>query len=81
MGGQLLDCFLPGRRSLDDGAVAIKGESAGGQDDMAFPILDKLPNRQCVEEFVGDQQQRCLWQGRQLIMENSFRQQFCLRLA
>ena len=80
VGGQRLGRFLPGWRSFDDGAVAIEGESAGGQDDMAFPILDELPNRQCVEEFVGDQQQRRLRQGRQRVMENGLRQQFCLRL-
>ena len=52
------------RRLLDDLAVAVERQAAGCGDDPALHAADELLHRQRVEEFVGDDQQRRLREGR-----------------
>ena len=58
------DGFVARRRGFDDLAVAVEGEAAGGDRHPPLHAADMLADRQRVEEFVGDQQQRPRRAGR-----------------
>jgi len=56
--GNGIDSFIARWRCLDNLAVTVEREPSGGDQDPALHAADMLPDRKCVEEFVGNEQQR-----------------------
>ncbi len=79
--GDIGDGLVASGRSLDDLAVAVEGEAARRDHDLALDSGDELADRKGVEEFVGDQQQRRVGEGRQRIVPSGLGNSLRLRLA